>query len=427
MNIGLVNEYFPPFAPGGAEWSVYYLAKELARQGHRVVVITPDYDGEGYQEEEEGVRVYRFPFPAKIAQGQKSVPIRYHANPLFYLYSAFHILRVVRREKLDILHAQNHYSLVGTYLAARLSGLPVFFTLRDTVAICHAALCLLRHDRVPPDCGFRKCLGQCADEFYDLYLGYPSRWRKVKNKVALFWLWLDTGLRRFFLRRVDGIVGVSQGILNLYIQSKVISEERTRCVYNLPPEKSLVSEQAKADWRRKLGLADKQVVLYVGKFSPGKGTRHLVEASDEVVREMAEVVFLFVGKGDLKARRDWIRVLGSLPHGEVLKLYHLADVVAMPSVWPEPLSRVLLEAMTAGRPVVGTRTGGTPEVVLDGVNGFLVERSAPSRLAEALITLLKDEKLREEMGCQGQKLVVEKFNRERSVQSLLDFYREGRR
>ena len=65
MNVCLVNEYFPPFAPGGAEWSLEALARALARRGHRVTVVTPNW-GAALREESVGVRIVRFAFPKKL-------------------------------------------------------------------------------------------------------------------------------------------------------------------------------------------------------------------------------------------------------------------------------------------------------------------------------------------------------------------------
>ena len=87
-----------------------------------------------------------------------------------------------------------------------------------------------------------------------------------------------------------------------------------------------------------------------------------------------------------------------LPQAELFALYRAADVVVVPSVWPEPLSRVLLEAMRIGRPVVATAVGGTPEAVEDGVTGLLVPRQDPEALAKAVIELLLDPERRERMG-----------------------------
>ena len=103
LTVCLVNEYFPPFAPGGGEWSVEALARSLAARGHRVVVVTPNY-GAPALEERDGFRIRRFPFPVKRPPGRTTVPGRFLANPLSYLYAGLMVARVARREHATVLH-----------------------------------------------------------------------------------------------------------------------------------------------------------------------------------------------------------------------------------------------------------------------------------------------------------------------------------
>jgi glycosyltransferase involved in cell wall biosynthesis len=176
--------------------------------------------------------------------------------------------------------------------------------------------------------------------------------------------------------------------------------------------------------RQRLGLDDQKVVLYAGRFSLGKGTADLVAAADIVVRKLPNVQFLFAGHGDLHPSGPHVRALGQLPHDQVWLLYHLADLVVVPSRQPEPLSRVLLEAMAAGCPLVGTSMGGTPELIEDGVNGRLVSRADPAELAEAIIDLLVNDARRAQMGRASLQRVRGRFAREAILERLLAFYHQ---
>ena len=129
MNICLVNEYFPPFAPGGAEWSLEALARALAARGHRVTIVTPNW-GAAPRAESGGVRIVRFPFPKKLQPGRQPAPPKWLANPLFYAWAALAVLRVARRERADVIHAQNKHSLIPATLAGRLLGVLLFLTIR---------------------------------------------------------------------------------------------------------------------------------------------------------------------------------------------------------------------------------------------------------------------------------------------------------
>jgi glycosyltransferase involved in cell wall biosynthesis len=420
MNIGMVNEYFPPFAPGGAEWSMLELARELAK-AHQVTVITPNYGAAGF-EETEGVSVRRFDSRASIEPGHTTVRLRWLANPLFYFSSSREIERIARLEHLDILHAQNKYSLPGTWLASRRLGVPAVYTVRETGLICPLGQCLLQYDPVHPQCGhWWHWWRVCRPKYVDSYL-FADR-NNPRVNATLVWLWLDTHVRRWFFHRADGVIGVSEGILRVYDQAGLLTGLPPRAIYNLPPRDAVVPDDETEALRCRLGLTGQKVVVYAGRFSPGKGTQDLVAAADIVVRAVPEAQFLFAGQGNLTLSGPHTRSLGRLSHDEVWRLYHVVDLVAVPSRQQEPLSRVALEAMAAGRPLVGTRVGGTPELIEDGLNGRLVERGSPTALAEAITDLLLDDSLRARMGQASAKLVGTRFAREKSLEGILGFYR----
>lgn len=424
MNICLVNEYFPPFAPGGAEWSLDALARAMVRRGHRVTVVTPNY-GAAPREERDGVRIVRFPFPLRLPPGRTPARPKWLANPFFYAYAALAVARVARREGAAVIHAQNKHSLIPATIAARLLGIPVFLTIRDGSIINAAPLCLHHHDRMPPDCGVRKLWTECSEEYFALYVKDPRR--KLRSKFAFLYFWLDSRLKQRFLRRVDGVIGVSQGILDIYRRSGLLERVgRVHAIYNIPPAAVPPPPREIEALRDRLGLGGRRVVLYVGKFSPGKGTADLVAAAGDVAREFPDARFLFVGEGELDAAGPHVRRLGPLPNRDVLALYPLADVVVVPSVIPDALSRVILEALAAGRPVVATRVGGTPELVIDGKTGLLVERSAPAELARAIASLLRDEALRATLGAGARRHVTERFGADDSVDRLLAVYAGAR-
>ncbi|RLG99177.1 glycosyltransferase, partial [Candidatus Bathyarchaeota archaeon] len=107
---------------------------------------------------------------------------------------------------------------------------------------------------------------------------------------------------------------------------------------------------------------------------------------------------------------------------DVYKILKLFDVFVLSSV-TEGISLTLLEAMASGLPVVVTNVGGNPEVVVDGETGFLVPPKNPEKMAEAIITLLKNKELAKKMGVAGRKRVEEKFSLERMVREYEEIYR----
>ena len=426
MRICLVNEYFPPWAPGGAEWSAEALARGLAQRGHQVVVVTPNYGGPT-QEERDGFRVVRFPFPLKRPPGRTTVPPKWLANSVFYRHAAFWIRRIAAREGVDVIHVQNKHTLIPGARAGRALGIPVILTIRDASIIDAAPMCLHAGDRMPADCGVRKLWRECSEEYFAQYLA--GRRSRLRGKLAFLYFWLDSRLKQRFLRRVDGVIGVSRGILEIYRRSGLFDGVRsTHVVYNVPPLSTPPPASDVEALRERLGLRGRRVVVYVGKFSPGKGSADLVAAAPSVSSRCPDATFVFVGEGTLETDGTAdVRRLGPLPNREVLALYPLADVVVVPSIVPDALSRVILEAMAASRPVIGTRVGGTPELVIHDVTGLLIERGDRKELADAISTLLDDPSRRRRLGEAAREHVMRGFASDQTVEQLIAIYAGARR
>ena len=194
-------------------------------------------------------------------------------------------------------------------------------------------------------------------------------------------------------------------------------------MYSLPPSGTVPTDEEAARVRRELGIGDGPLVLYVGKRSLGKGTHVLVQALDRIRVAVPGVRFAFAGKGESELPHgEDVHALGGLQQAQLFPLYRSAAVIVSPSVWPEPLTRVIVEAMYFGRPVVATSVGGSPEAVEDGVTGLLVRKNDPGALADAIIALLRDPARRERMGAAARARLAAVFSEDKIVASLLDAY-----
>jgi glycosyltransferase involved in cell wall biosynthesis len=370
------------------------------------------------------VPVVRFPFWRRLRPGAGLAPVRDHVNPIFHLLFARALVSAARRADADVLHAQEKHALVGTFLAGRWLRKPVFLSLRDFGLICPITTCLLRHRHVPADCSAAKLQRECVPDFFSQYIRGGAL-RRLRIRCSLGLLYLDARLKRALVRRVNGVTAVSRSLLDIYARADRLRVERGHVVYNLPPPPAAPDRsRTRADF----GLPAGPLVLYVGKCSPGKGFPVFVEAARIVKARMPEACFLVAGEGppDWMPRSADVHLLGSRPHADVEQLYALSDVVVHPAVWPEPFSRVPLEAAAFAKPVIGTRIGGTPEAVEDKSTGLLVERSDPQALARAIEDLLANPDLRLSLGRQASETVGRKFSDDRIVEDLLLAYREGR-
>ena len=220
---------------------------------------------------------------------------------------------------------------------------------------------------------------------------------------------LYEALDRVALRWMDEVVCVSEG------QARKVRR------YGVPGRKVCVIRDAvradrfntpKPEYRGRLEslFPDKPDVIVgaAGRLSPEKGYRFLVDAAEEVLQEHPHTGFVLFGDGPL---REELAGRFQLPGfcSDLDKFYPHFDLFVLPS-FTEGLPNVVLEAFAARVPVVATAVGGTPEVVEDGVNGYLVPPGEVGPLADRIGRLIGDRQRRRAMGVHGRQRVEKEFS-----------------
>ncbi len=176
------------------------------------------------------------------------------------------------------------------------------------------------------------------------------------------------------------------------------------------------------------------VIGNVAALAPHKGQRHLIDAMRLVVRDVPDARLIIVGEGELHDDlQQQIAELGLERHvtltgfrQDALGVIRSLDLFVMSSV-TEGLGSAILEAMACERAVVGTRAGGIPEVVDDGVTGLLVPPRDHDAMAEAIVTLLRDPARRTRMGAAGRARVVSEFSVDALVRGTAGVYEKRAR
>jgi phosphatidylinositol alpha-1,6-mannosyltransferase len=174
--------------------------------------------------------------------------------------------------------------------------------------------------------------------------------------------------------------------------------------------------------KNELGLADKKVIISVGRLVHRKGQDTLIEALPEILDRISNVHILFVGEGpyrDYLVKRatelnvtDHVTFIGRIQYAELPRYICVGDIFAMPSrsrlagLEVEGLGIVYLEASSCGLAVLGGKSGGAPDAVLEGETGFAVDGTSPSEVAAAAITLLSDADLATRMGTRGREWII---------------------
>lgn len=221
---------------------------------------------------------------------------------------------------------------------------------------------------------------------------------------------------RWSLERSAGVTAPSEDLLE---RARRLGARcrLTRVPYGGDASAFDVDPAARAAKRRRLGFSDEDVVVTaVGRFIPVKGFEYLVEAHAAALTTEPRLRLVLVGDGDSRAAlEDRVRALGvsstvvlagMAPRDEIPAHMAAADIVAVPSIkyggYVDGLPNVALEAMAAGKPLVGSRIGGIPELVRDGENGLLVPEKDVRALADALLALAADPDLRARLGAAGR-------------------------
>ena len=184
-------------------------------------------------------------------------------------------------------------------------------------------------------------------------------------------------------------------------------------------------------------------VLFVGRLEERKGIEHLVKAVPEIVQQYGNVRFVIIGddtnngkgqksmlaqlKADIKANdcgKHFI-FIPRVPLEDLPAYYRSADICVVPSLYDNS-PYTCLEAMSCGKPVVGTSAGGTAEYVVNGESGIIVPPKDSSALASAIVTLLKDSELRRAMGASARKRSVDKFQRSEIARQTVLLYEQAK-
>jgi len=225
------------------------------------------------------------------------------------------------------------------------------------------------------------------------------------------------------------MVAVSEDIRRFLGDRVGVAPDDVTVIHNgIDPQRYRPDARTAFGVRQELGLdGTRPVIGTVGNLYAVKGHASLVQAAARVVRVFPDAVFLFCGRGELLEALQTsaaalglernVRFLGF--REDVSRLLQAMDVFVLPSL-SEGLPLAALEAMAAGKPVVATNVGGTPEAVLDGDTGFLVPPQNPAALAEKLLILLRDPARARRMGESGRIRVESDF----SVWAMVDDYEQ---
>lgn len=375
----MLAQWYPPIV-GGEELHVRNLSVELARRGHEVTVATLAQPGLPATESHDGVQVVRLRSSAQRLGGLFADPNRQSAPPIPDPELVIGLERVVRRVRPEVMHAHNW--IVHSALPLRLSGrAPLLLTLHDFSLVC-ATKVLMRRGVNCSGPAPLKCLS-CA----------ASHYGAVKGSITTISNALGAVVER---RAISAFIPVSAAVA----RGNGLGGLPHRVIPNFVPDQPSGAEIDIGPYVER--LPDEPFLLFVGAFGRLKGLPVLLDAYRRLkdapplvligypMRETDEIL------ADLPPN---VRVLGQWPPQAVQKAWAAALMGIVPSICQEACPTVVIEAMQAGIPVVATRMGGIPDLVVEEQTGLLVAPSDAQALADAIARLLTN---RSEAGRLGQ-------------------------
>ncbi len=368
MNIALVSPY--DFAyPGGVTTHISRLAHQYARMGHRVKVLTPCSNKKAL-----------FDAPNVIPLG-RTIPFSSngsYARVTLSWWLTSKVKSILEEERFDIVHLHEPFCPLLPWIVLNLSD-------TTNVATFHA--------------------------YYERSISY--------------WLW-----RRWPLN----------GIYSKFNGRIAVSEPARRCINKYFPGDYRVIPHGIDLKHFSAGLPPieefcdgKLNILFVGRLEKRKGALYLLKAYEKVKKEFPQSRLIVVGPGN-RLRQEYqgwveerklkdVTFTGNVSYFDLPRYYRTADIFCSPATGRESFGIVLLEAMAAGKPIIASNIEGYANVLSHGVEGLLVPPKDKEAIAQALLSLLSDQALRQQMGCKGREK-AEEHSWERIAQRTLDYYSE---
>ena len=172
---------------------------------------------------------------------------------------------------------------------------------------------------------------------------------------------------------------------------------------------------------------------FVKRLKPHYGPEYLIRAMGLIAAKHPQTKLLMAGSGEMRGQLEAltrqlgltqnVSFLGAIEHHRVPELLKNVDIFVMPSIW-EGFGVAAVEAEAMEIPVVATRVGGVPEVVLDGETGILVEPGNSEQLAQAILKLIENPTLRRQMGKRGRRHVLANYRWEDNAALMEELYQE---
>lgn len=400
MRILLVNKFH--WLKGGSETFYFELGKMLKANGHEVAYFSMANENNV----KTGDKEY-FVEEIDLNNGSKlkALDVIYSKNNYKKMTEA------IDDFEPDIIHVNNFQRQLSASIikAAKDKKIPIVFTAHDLNAVCPASAMLNKGQIC------EKCL-------------HGSKYNCFKNKCLK-----DSNLK--------SLLGSLEGI---YYKNKRIHDQFDMI---LPPSNFVGNKLREGGIKTEIRtlynfidiekfqdyeIKDENYAFYFGRLSVEKGINNLIEAFSRQEKgnlyiagggPEKENIIKYIKEKNLETR---VKLVGFLSQDEVKEYVSKCSFVVVPSIWYENCPFSVLETLALGKPVIGARIGGIPELIEDGKNGFLYQYDNIEELKDKIKILFQDEELRKKMGKVSLKLAKEKYDIKQFYKKIMNIYEEVR-
>ncbi len=280
-----------------------------------------------------------------------------------------------------------------------------------------------------------------------LPIGTLALWYKKRKKIPYIFYahGLDIMLPQKFMRKKTILKKIIKEAKAIVANSHFTKDELIKLGAN--PEKVIVVHPCPnmrpnhiPEWRlqeikEEYGLDNKKVLLTVGRIIERKGHDMVIKSLKKIIKYVPNLTYLIVGAGPdadrLKklinqlALRDYVKFTGAVDQNYLSAFFNISDAFIMPARQlsngdVEGFGIVYLEANLFGKPVIGGKSGGVPEAIIDGKTGILVKPEDTDEIADAAIKLLTDKAYANRLGMQGMHRVIDDFDWKKQTEKIME-------
>jgi len=407
MKILLVNNFY--YNRGGDCTYLFSLKELLEQHGHKVIIFSMNHPL-NFDNEYSKYFVSYINYDEEIKNVSIPSAIRVLNRTIYSFEAKNKIEELIKTEKPDVVHLQNihHHITPSIFYMFHKHNIPIVWTLHDYTIICPNTS-FLNEGKICERCkktkyfwpSFVKCkkksFGASTMAAFETII---HRLTKVNDMIDIF-ITPSNFLHRKFIE-----YGFSENKLKRLDHFTYLNDECEGC---MPDD----------------------YYLYVGRISEEKGIKTLIDAAIKVntsklkIAGSGPLLDEMISYVNLKDKNNIVEFLGHKNREELIELYKKCKFIVVPSEWYEISGLIIFEAFACGKPAIGSKIGGIPELIKDTERGLVFEPKNSDELSQTIKFLLNNPDIVKEMGDNAREFVSTKLSSEKHYLKLIEIYRQA--